>query len=185
MPAQRLFIAASRASAGTIKALLVDLEELGYSVYLDTALPGGDSWWSATMEALESSDALIYVLTASALDSDQCRLELEYAEALQKPVLPVLLDDGLSDFDLPAALGKIQRVDYRAADRVALAELSERSTASRRATRPCLPVPHGRTHLAPIETICASSSAWTATSARPLSGPSPTNWSSAPRMATR
>jgi hypothetical protein len=35
----------------------------------------------------------------------------------------VLLDDDLSDVELPAALGRLQRIDYRAGDRLAVAAL--------------------------------------------------------------
>ena len=123
MTVQRLFLAASRRSAGLLTALVGDLQGLGYAVILDTSLPGGDAWWASTMEALESSVLSFTPSRARRSSRISADWRLERAEAIELPVLPVLLDSELSDIELPAALGKIQRTDYRSADRAGLAEL--------------------------------------------------------------
>ena len=71
---------------------------------------------------------------------------MEYAFELGKPVMPVLLDDDVSDADLPANLGKIQRVDYHDPTSSAMAELfsalrgmPEAATPPSNATRPGCP----------------------------------------------
>ena len=123
MVIRSIFIAASRASAGLIAPLVEDARSLGYLVYLDRSVPGGSAWWRETIGALARADAFVYAVSRSSLDSDQCRIELEHASALRKPILPVLVEDGVSDVELPSSLGKIQRVDYRTANENAMAEL--------------------------------------------------------------
>ena len=58
-----------------------------------------------------------------AIDNQICASELALAGAYNKPILPVLVEDGVSDAFLPPAIAEVQRVDYRAADRVAMANL--------------------------------------------------------------
>ena len=118
-----LFMAIDRASAADFAALASDAIALGYEVEWDDELPGGDDWWARTLAKVERADAFIYVLTATSVASTACEEQLRYAIALGRPVLPVLLGDGISDVDLPPALGQLQRVDYREASAKAMAQL--------------------------------------------------------------
>lgn len=53
---------------------------------------------------------------ASVVDSVACKREYQYAAALQKPILPVLVADDVSTSLLPSELQKIQFVDYKLRD---------------------------------------------------------------------
>jgi hypothetical protein len=53
---------------------------------------------------------------ASVVDSVACKREYQYAAALQKPILPVLVADDVSTSLLPSELHKIQFVDYKLRD---------------------------------------------------------------------
>ena len=58
-------------------------------------------------------DVFVFALAPRALDSAACALEYKYADALGKPILPVLIADAVSVNLLPGALARIQLVDYR------------------------------------------------------------------------
>jgi hypothetical protein len=118
-----LFMATDRASAGAFAGLASDAVALGYEVEWDGELPGGDDWWRGVLAKVEHADAFIYVLTATSIASNPCQEQLRYAIALGRPVLPVLLGDGISDVDLPPSLGQLQRVDYRSRSSTAMAQL--------------------------------------------------------------
>jgi hypothetical protein len=55
-------------------------------------------------------------MTPAALNSTACQREYGYAADLGKPILPILLSDGVSTNLLPPALSVIQFVDYRKRD---------------------------------------------------------------------
>ncbi len=118
-----LFMATDRASAGAFAGLAADAVALGYEVEWDSELPGGDDWWRRVLAKIERTDAFVYVLTETSIASVPCQRQLSYAIGLGRPVLPVLLGDGISDVDLPPSLGQLQRVDYRSRSSTAMAQL--------------------------------------------------------------
>ncbi|HEX4984419.1 MAG TPA: toll/interleukin-1 receptor domain-containing protein [Ilumatobacteraceae bacterium] len=144
---KRLFIATSRLSARACSVLVGDMAALGYQVEWDRTLPGGNAWWARTLDEVERADAFVYAVTRASVASSACQEQMEYAFTLDKPVLPVLLEDDVSDVDLPTNLGAIQRVDYRTASSSAMAELfsalrglPEASATAGTATRPECPL---------------------------------------------
>jgi hypothetical protein len=64
------------------------------------------------------------VLDPKALGSVACKREYNYAHNLDKPILPVLVSPEVSVNLLPAALSKIQMVDYQKRDTSAAIKLS-------------------------------------------------------------
>ena len=147
MSVKRLFIATSRLSARACSVLVGDMAALGYQVQWDRTLPGGNAWWARTLDDVERADAFVYAVTRASVASSACQEQMDYAFTLDKPVLPVLLEDDVSDVDLPTNLGAIQRVDYRTASSSAMAELfsalrglPEASATAATATRPECPL---------------------------------------------
>jgi hypothetical protein len=69
-------------------------------------------------------DLFVFTLTGTSLRSMACKREYEYAAALGKPVLPVLVSDAVSPNLLPPGLAQIQLVDYRSRDRGAVLRLA-------------------------------------------------------------
>ena len=119
-----LFMAPDRASAGAFAGLAADA--------VRARLRGGVGQRAARRRRLvaagvlakvENTDAFVYVLTATSIASFPCQQQLRHAIGLGRPVLPVLLGDGISDVDLPPSLGQLQRVDYRSRSSTAMAQL--------------------------------------------------------------
>lgn len=88
------------------------------SIWFDRELKntGGQLWWDNILEQIRACEVFLYALTPQLLASKPCRLEFEYAQALGKPVLPVLLID-IDPRTLPKALMATQFVDYREGNR--------------------------------------------------------------------
>jgi hypothetical protein len=114
-----IFLSYSRDSADVAEVLAEDLKELGHAVWFDHELSGGQTWWDEILMRTRACDVFILALTPQSLSSAACNREYDYAAALGKPILPVLLSDAISTNLLPPALAQIQLVDYRSRDRAA------------------------------------------------------------------
>jgi hypothetical protein len=111
------FISYSRQSQAMVKTLAQDIEALGPTVWFDQEISGGRSWWEQILAELRRCDVFIFALDSQALNSTACKREYEYAAALGKPILPILISDDVSPDLLPSALSQIQFIDYRVQDR--------------------------------------------------------------------
>lgn len=118
-----IFISYNRASVETVSSLAEDLATMGHAVWYDQALTGGQRWWDNILEKLRDSTLFMPILTPEALDSQACKRELQYAAALGKPILPLLLSREINPNFLPKSLGEIQFVDYCAQDKAAMVAL--------------------------------------------------------------
>lgn len=72
-------------------------------VYTDGILPS-DEWEIAAHEAIERSDALVFVMSKSSLESGPCLGELDYAFALKKRVIPVCIEEEVKEQSMPDGL---------------------------------------------------------------------------------
>ena len=108
-----VFISYDRESRALAETLAKDIGMLGRAVWFDEELSGGQRWWDRILEQIRGCDVFVSVLTPRSLDSTACRREYEYAAALGKPVLPVVVAEGISTNLLPPPLALIQFVDYR------------------------------------------------------------------------
>ncbi|MBK8814409.1 MAG: toll/interleukin-1 receptor domain-containing protein [Methylococcaceae bacterium] len=112
-----IFISYNRQSQPITTTLANDIEEMGHETWYDQELSGGQSWWDQILSQIRDCDVFVFVLEEAALNSIACKREYIYADALGKPILPVLVSDGISTNLLPTALSKIQFIDYRNQDR--------------------------------------------------------------------
>ena len=118
------FISYSRHSADVTKPLAEDIKSLGHAAWYDQELGGGQAWWAQILEKIRGCDVFVFVLDPASLNSTACTREWNYAAALGKPILPVLVSDDISTNLLPPALSRIQFVDYRTQDRDAVIRLA-------------------------------------------------------------
>ena len=115
-----VFISYCRTSQETVKALGQDIGELGHRAWLDQQLSGGQAWWDQILAVIRECDVFVFALAPESLDSEACKREYKYASALNKPILPVLVADGVSANLLPPELSRLQHVDYRRQDKQAV-----------------------------------------------------------------
>ena len=112
-----VFISYNRQSESIVRSLVGDIEELGNTVWFDQELSGGQVWWDQILAKIRNCDLFVFVLTSESVNSEACKQEYNYADALGKPILPILVADGVSTNLLPSALSKVQFIDYRQQDR--------------------------------------------------------------------
>lgn len=106
-----LFISYSSQDRSTVDTLLAALRRAQQQVWFDQELGGGDSWWARILEQIRDCDVFIIALSSNWLQSKPSQSELRYAQALNRPILPVRIGDIGSMRVNPVAA--LQIVDYR------------------------------------------------------------------------
>jgi len=79
-------------------------DRMHLDVWIDLKLLPATDWWLSIVESIEECDCFIIVLTPKSGESIYCTEELNYAVALNKPILPIMLKNCAS----PKALRHIQ-----------------------------------------------------------------------------
>jgi len=121
----RIFMSYNRESETMARSLVEDLESMGHTAWFDQDLSGGQAWWHQILATIRESDVFLFVMDPHSLNSNACKKELNYAADLGKPVLPVLVADGVSMALLPPELTEIQFIDYRKQDRATALSLAK------------------------------------------------------------
>jgi hypothetical protein len=127
------------------------LRVLGCDTWHDSLLHGGQDWWEEILRRIADCDTFIAVISRDALSSMACRREFEWAESLDKPVLPVAVEPPPKA--LPRRFLKLQIVDYsdpEARDRAALTLGGGLATLP---AAPGLPDPLPEPPLAPLSSL--------------------------------
>ena len=107
----RIFITYAREDGSTVAQLGDDLEGSQRQVWIDRDLTGGQAWWEEILEQIRTCDLYVFALSASSLGSRPCLRELEYAQALGRPLLPIKVGD-VSIQQAPRVIADAQVVDY-------------------------------------------------------------------------
>jgi nucleoside 2-deoxyribosyltransferase len=87
----KLFVSYSKKDKNWVKTLAKQLEERGFSAWLDERdVPPGTNWEDEVKKAVTESDALIAVL-GEGKPSPKALVEVGIALGQQKPVMPVVV----------------------------------------------------------------------------------------------
>jgi len=119
-----IFVSYNRKSESVARTVSEDIEALGHTAWFDHELSGGQTWWDQILARVRDCAVFVFVLNNESLNSTACKREYGYAADLGKPILPILVSDGVSINLLPPALSQIQFVDYRSQDRDAVFRLA-------------------------------------------------------------
>lgn len=121
---KKIFISYSRKSRSAVALLADDLTLLGYSVWFDKDLIGGHKWWDVILENIRFCDVFLFTVTRDSIRATPCQTELAYAQALNKPIIPILLEDDINISLLQTDLQALQFVDYTAPSKESLGKLN-------------------------------------------------------------
>src|SRR5215475_2713247 len=105
-----IMLSYTRKDEVVVKALARDLEEAKRQVWFDHNLVGGDAWWASILENIRQATVFIFALSDASLHSKPCRLELDYAIDLGRPIVPVRVGPVQSLRTSP--LAALQIIDY-------------------------------------------------------------------------
>jgi len=135
----KVFVSYSRINLDAVTQLVGDLQAVGINTWYDQTLTGGQRWWDNILASIRDCDIFIFALSPESWESEACHSELKYVVALGKPILPVLVSDGINLNLLAAPLNEIQVTDYRRQDKGAAFALMKAINATPAA--PALPDP--------------------------------------------
>ncbi|MCB1510831.1 MAG: SUMF1/EgtB/PvdO family nonheme iron enzyme [Hyphomicrobiaceae bacterium] len=103
----KVFISYSRRDAEFAENLLDGLEAAGFDAYLDKHdIAAGEDWEARLGNLIESADTVVFVISSAAVASQQCAWEVEKARALNKRILPVVLER-VEDAQVPEQLRQL------------------------------------------------------------------------------
>jgi hypothetical protein len=114
---RRVFVSYSRNNLETVAQLVQDLQAAGVATWHDQTLTGGQRWWDNILDNIRECNLFVFALSPESWQSEACRSELAYVVQLNKPILPVLVADGINLNLLSPPLNEIQVTDYRRRDK--------------------------------------------------------------------
>ncbi len=133
----RLFLSYSRHQHDDVEHLASVMRRAGFAPFVDQAgLEGGHPWWDQLLLQIKHCDAFVPILSRHYMNSTPCRREAEWAEALNKPVLPVMIES-VEPTGCPEYIARSQFVTFTATDNDALIAL----TRALYKLPPCPPLP--------------------------------------------
>ena len=114
MPQHNVFISYSRSDTETMQRIRADFEAAGLSVWTDKGIPPGAPNWKVEIEnAIREADCLVALFSPDAAQSRWVRAELDFADAQQKRVFPVLTGGDAANA-VPFGFSTYQWIDIRA-----------------------------------------------------------------------
>jgi len=134
---RKVFVSYSRNNLEVVTQLVEDLQAVGMTTWHDQTLTGGQRWWDNILANIRDCEIFIFALSPESWESEACRSELAYVCGLGKPILPVLVSDGINLNLLSAPLHEIQVTDYRSRDKGAAFALLKALNAA----QACPPLP--------------------------------------------
>lgn len=136
---RKVFVSYSRHNIDAVAQLVKDLQDVGFNAWHDQTLTGGQKWWDSILASIRECDIFIFSLSKESWDSEACQSELAYVVELGKPILPVLVAEGVHLSLLSAPINELQVTDYRQRDKAAAFALLKAINAAPAA--PALPDP--------------------------------------------
>lgn len=137
-----VFISYTQPDVDVVRILRTDLERVNRSVWLDHQISGGQDWWQEIIQQIQSAEVFLFALSNDSWQSRPCRIELDYAEQLKIPVVPVQV--GPLDNSM-IKIAQRQIIDYRTRSPDAVIELirvvTDLLTQPRRLPDPLPPPP--------------------------------------------
>jgi TIR domain/Caspase domain len=110
---KHIFISYAREDAGFVGSLTEGLQECGHRTWVDVVgIAGGADWRNRVASAIDGAKALLCILSPESLSSDWVRRELDYADSIHTPVLPLVAREAALPPWYVLAFGHLQRLDY-------------------------------------------------------------------------
>jgi serine/threonine kinase PknH len=105
-----VFISYSSRDREAVGSIVRALQRARESVWMDREIGPGEQWWREILSQIRDSEVFIAALSENWEQSRACRSELEYAQALGLPIIPVQI--GPLQSMVLNRLGHLQIIDY-------------------------------------------------------------------------
>ena len=107
----RVYISHSQKDNDLVRDMARRLKEAGLVPIVDFMQPlVGAKWRNHVRKSLGMADAVIVLLTPESVKSDWVMMELGYADALNRPVVPITV--GVQHRDVPGPLASYKSVSF-------------------------------------------------------------------------
>ena len=84
-----VFISYSSRDVSRVEQLASTLRRAREEIWYDSELGGGDAWWRMILQKIRECDVFLVALSQHMVQSKACQGEIQYAQALGKPIVPV------------------------------------------------------------------------------------------------
>ena len=112
-----VFVSYAREDELEMERIRAPLSAAGHEVWIDReGIEPADRWRMSVEEAIERSDAFVFAISAHSLASDACLGELAHAEALNKKVIAICLQQSATDLAKPQILDELSWIMMRPED---------------------------------------------------------------------
>ncbi|MBE6959168.1 MAG: toll/interleukin-1 receptor domain-containing protein [Ruminococcaceae bacterium] len=102
-PDDYIFVSYSHRDKTKVEEKLHILQRIGFRLWYDTGIRGGDNWRKVLREKIKSSKNLIVFTSANSVKSEDVKIEIITADAFEKKIINVCLDNEIFD----GTVGKI------------------------------------------------------------------------------
>ena len=110
------FASYKRQDLPAIAPIMRTIRECGVPVWYDAHIPGGAEWDEVIEDRLAHSTFVIAFTSAAAVASKYVRREIKFADALDRPVLAILLENVRLEHGLQMMMTQYQMLDARTRD---------------------------------------------------------------------
>ncbi|MEM7062680.1 MAG: TIR domain-containing protein [Cyanobacteria bacterium P01_B01_bin.77] len=108
----QVFLAYAQADAEVMDTVRRLLRRQGFTVWSSqTDIPTGEAFKRVVNQGIEEADTMVYLLSPESLQSQYCEYELNYAVALKKRVIPILVRPLVAAAVSPA-IQALQYIDF-------------------------------------------------------------------------
>jgi hypothetical protein len=111
-----VFLSYKRRDLARVVPLIRAVQQLGVPVWYDRGIPGGAEWDEVIEDRVRRARFLIVCASQAAVESRYVRREVKFADALEVPILPVLLERVDFAHGMGMLLTQYQMLDTRAGD---------------------------------------------------------------------
>lgn len=109
-----VFISYKRGDMQRVVPILDLLEQSGHRFWYDKGIVGGAEWDSEIEERLQRCRAVVLLASQAAVDSRYVRREVKFADALEKPLITIKLEDAVLTGGMNMLLTQYQMLDAAA-----------------------------------------------------------------------
>ncbi len=108
-----LFLSYSRSDSATGDRLRADLEAAGHHVWLDRDdIRGGEQWRASIANGIAAADRILLLMSPASLQSENVAREVSIADDLNKPILPLVLEDSEVPAEFQFLLAGVQTITF-------------------------------------------------------------------------
>jgi hypothetical protein len=121
-----VFISYSRQDITTVDRIVDRLKSDEFEVWIDRAnIKGGDLWTVAIVEAIDTADSFVLMLSPNSTASDNVRKEVQLAQDAKRKLFPLLIEVVTLPPQFRYPLAGIQMIDYASDPETKYRELVE------------------------------------------------------------